>query len=103
MITGMLMLYVTPNTATHQAHFGGTQYALSHLGFHTKVTVYPGFLALVVNLLVAGALTLVLRAAKVPAGADETAGGDYLVEAGEPGVRPLPSEPEELPAGMLPA
>src|SRR5438128_2685043 len=37
MISGFWMLYVTPNAATHRLHFGGSAYALSHLGFDTKV------------------------------------------------------------------
>src|SRR6202023_3028629 len=42
---GLWMLYVTPNPAKHKLHFGGSSYALSHLGFDTQVVVYPGLVA----------------------------------------------------------
>jgi hypothetical protein len=54
MVTGVLMLYDTANPTTGKAHFGGPQYAMSQLGFDTKVTVYTGLLALLVNLAVTG-------------------------------------------------
>jgi solute:Na+ symporter, SSS family len=43
--------------------------------------------------------TLALRAARAPAGADTTSPGDYHVEAGDPGVGPLPvSAGQQAPA-----
>ena len=43
--------------------------------------------------------TLVLRAAGAPAGADTTRPDDYHVEAGDPGVGPLPvSAGQQAPA-----
>jgi SSS family solute:Na+ symporter len=42
-------------------HRGGAQFALSHLGPHTKLTVYAGLLAVLLNLVVTGALTLASR------------------------------------------
>jgi SSS family solute:Na+ symporter len=48
---------------------------------------------------VAAVGTLVLRAARAPAGADATHPGDYHFEAGDPGVGPLPvSAGQEAPA-----
>jgi SSS family solute:Na+ symporter len=94
MIAGFWMLYVTPNAATKRAHFGGSAYALSHLGFDTKVTVYTGFIAVVLNLLVAIVVTLVLRAMKTPDGPDATTEDDYFVDEGdariEPGTQQFP-------------
>ncbi|RZS90963.1 SSS family solute:Na+ symporter [Motilibacter rhizosphaerae] len=90
---GVWMLWVTPNPAAKKVHFGGSQYAFAHLGFDTKVTVYTGLAALVVNLLVAVVLTPVLRAARVADGADRTTEEDYLVEAGDPRVAPVAPVP----------
>jgi SSS family solute:Na+ symporter len=56
----------------------------------SKVTVYTGAIALTLNLVVAAVGTLVLRAARAPAGADTTHPGDYHFQAGDPGVGPLP-------------
>jgi solute:Na+ symporter, SSS family len=90
LVGGALMLYDTPNPMTGKEHFGGAQYALSKFGFDSKVTIYTGAIALTLNLVVAVAGTLVLRAARAPAGADTTRPDDYHVEAGDPGVGPLP-------------
>jgi SSS family solute:Na+ symporter len=90
--TGMIMLYKTPNPLTGKQHFGGAQYALSHFGWDTKVSVYTGILALLVNLVVAAVGTLVLRAARVPGGVDETQAGDYHLES-DAEVGPLPVAP----------
>ncbi|NJC69625.1 sodium:solute symporter [Planosporangium thailandense] len=93
MVVGFWMLWVTPNAATRHKHFGGSAYALSHLGFDTKVTMYTGFLAVLVNLVVVVLATLVLRAMKTPDGVDATVEDDYHVDAGDPGVTPTPAEP----------
>jgi SSS family solute:Na+ symporter len=90
LVAGALMLYDTPNPLTAKQHFGGAQYALSKLGFDSKVTIYTGVIALTVNLVVVVVGTVVLRAARAPAGADATHPGDYHFEAGDPGVGPLP-------------
>jgi SSS family solute:Na+ symporter len=91
MATGLYMLYQTPNAMNGKAHFGGPQYALSHLGVDSKVTIYTGIVALLVNIVVAVVVTLVVRAAGRPYGEDATHPHDYLAEAGEPGVEPLPA------------
>ena len=101
---GLYMLYDTPNMVTGKKHFGGPQYMLSNFGLNTKVTLYTGVIALVINLLVAFLVTALVRgtrgrAAELP---DETEPEDYVVEAGDPGVRPLPGAPAEeeaVPAG----
>jgi SSS family solute:Na+ symporter len=97
LLAGLWMLYITPavNVGTGQRarpHFGGAQFALSHWGFDTKLTVYTGLIAVAVNLLVAAILTPFLRGRGVAAGDDQTRDDDYHVEAGDPDVKPLPAE-----------
>jgi SSS family solute:Na+ symporter len=87
---GLYMLYDTPNVTTGKAHFGGAQYALTNFGFDTKVTLYTGFLALALNLVIVVVGSLVLRAAGAPEGTDSTEPSDYYVDEGDPGVRPVP-------------
>jgi len=81
---GLYLLYLIPNPAAGRAHFGGSALALDKLtvlGWHplagSQVQIYVGFVALVVNLLVAVVLTPVLRSRKVAEGADTTAPLDY--------------------------
>ncbi|MGC9667190.1 monocarboxylate uptake permease MctP [Planosporangium sp. 12N6] len=88
MAAGFWMLWLTPNLATKREHFGGSAFALSHLGIDTKVTVYTGFLAVLINLVVAVLGTLVLRALKTPDGVDATVEDDYHVDEGDPRVKP---------------
>jgi SSS family solute:Na+ symporter len=84
MAYGMYLLYLIPNPASAHLHFGGSALSLAKLtlfGWHpfgaSKVQIYVGFVALVINLVVAVLVTLVLRARKVPNGSDETAPSDY--------------------------
>jgi SSS family solute:Na+ symporter len=79
MLAGLWMLYTVPNPATHHAHFGGSAFNLSHLG-GPNVTIYAGFVAVFVNLLVVVAGTAIARAAKIPDGSDITAADDYHVD-----------------------
>jgi solute:Na+ symporter, SSS family len=96
LIAGLYMLYDTPNAVTGKAHFGGAQYALSNFGFDTKVTLYTGIIALALNLVVGFVVTAVVRATRVGRELeDRTIPEDYLIEAGEPGVEPLPATPAE--------
>ena len=96
MLSGLWMLYDTPNPTTGKTHFGGAQYALSKLGFgDTKVTLYTGIIALVVNLVVGFAVTALVRMGRRSELPDETEPGDYEVEAGDRGVGPLPETPIE--------
>jgi solute:Na+ symporter, SSS family len=101
MAAGMWMLYDTPNPNTGKEHFGGAQYALSKFGIDTDVTLYTGLIAIALNLIVAFAVTAVLRVTGAPELEDRTRPDDYEVEAGDPGVHDLPEEPEE--AGTVPA
>ena len=92
---GLVMLYQVPQrggrdgTTILRPHFGGSAWPLSHLGLGTNITVYVGVLALAVNLLVAVALTPVLRALRVPHGDDVTRPADYVADQGQAKVRPM--------------
>jgi SSS family solute:Na+ symporter len=104
MITGLWMLYEIPklNPATHavvKEHFGGSAFALSKLGFDTKITIYPGLVAVLVNLIVVVVVTLILRAMNVASGVDGTAPTDYTAEREDPTVRDLPDPLASAPPG----
>ncbi|GAA2211530.1 sodium:solute symporter [Nonomuraea monospora] len=86
---GMWMLYLIPNPASGKQHFGGSAFALSNFGFDTKMTIYAGFLALAVNLIVAVVGTVIFKAAKVADGEDATAQDDYFADEGDPKVKDL--------------
>jgi solute:Na+ symporter, SSS family len=77
MVVGLAMLYTTQNAATGKQHFGGSLYRWSDLGFDTDKTIYPGLIAVLVNLAVCVAGTYVLRALRAPAGTDVTDPADY--------------------------
>ncbi|MBB5869886.1 SSS family solute:Na+ symporter [Allocatelliglobosispora scoriae] len=81
---GMWMLYQVANPVTGKAHFAGSAFPLSELGFDTKMTVYAGLIAVVVNLVVAALATVVLRAAKIADGRDATTTADYFVDSDTP-------------------
>jgi solute:Na+ symporter, SSS family len=95
LVAGLYMLYDTPNPTTGKAHFGGSSYALSNFGVDTKVAVYTGILALIANLIVVIVGTLILKAIRAPSRDDDTRAADYEVEAGDPGVEPLPATADE--------
>ncbi len=95
LLTGLLMVYDTPNPATGKEHFGGAQYALSNFGIDTEVTLYTGIIALTANLLVVIVGSLVLRALRAPDGEDLTQPRDYEAEAGDWATRPLPTTPDQ--------
>ena len=109
MLAGFWMLWVTPAvtyTAANKPptvtkeHFGGSGFALSKLGFDTKMTIYAGLVAVLVNVLVAIVATLILRAANVEDGADETQDQHYFADRGDPRVHDLPTgEGEVAPVG----
>jgi SSS family solute:Na+ symporter len=96
MIAGLYMLYNTANAVTGKAHFGGAQYKLSNISFFgdTKLTVYTGAIALALNLIVAIVVSLVLRGGR-DRFEDRTQPDDYVVEAGDPGVKDIEPAPEE--------
>ncbi|GAB3335200.1 sodium:solute symporter [Micromonospora halotolerans] len=96
---GMWMLYQIPG-ANGRQHFGGSAFSLGEFGFDTTRTVYVGFVAVLVNLLVAVLGTLILRAAKVTDGTDGTTADDYHADAGDP--RLVPAARTETGAGAAP-
>jgi solute:Na+ symporter, SSS family len=102
MAAGFWMLWSTPQTLVTadgpkvvREHFGGSAFRLSELGLDTTTTVYSGFLALAVNLLVAAAVSVALRLGGVPAGHDGTDDVDYVLDRGDARVHDL----EELADG----
>ncbi|KHL03495.1 monocarboxylate uptake permease MctP [Sinomonas humi] len=80
-IFGTVSAYDVVNPATH-AHFGGS---LANIP-GTNISVYIAISAFVLNLIVAIVLTLVLRAFKVPQGADMTRPSDYGADETDPRV-----------------
>jgi SSS family solute:Na+ symporter len=98
LVAGVWMLYTIPNPNTGRAHFGGSAFKLAELGLtDTGVTVYVGFLAVLLNLVVAALLTLALRAGNVPDGEDATRRSDYFADLGDPRVHDLPEITGEEP------
>jgi solute:Na+ symporter, SSS family len=96
MAMGMWMLWNIPNAATGRAHFGGSAFALEKLGFDSPKTIYAGFIAVLVNLLVAVVVTVVLRAMKKPDGVDGTTDDDYFADEGDPRLERARTRPDEL-------
>ncbi|MGX6601812.1 monocarboxylate uptake permease MctP [Micromonosporaceae bacterium Da 78-11] len=80
------MLWEIPNAATKRAHFGGSAFPLEKFGFDTPRTIYVGFVAVLVNVVVAVVVTLILRATKTPEGVDGTAPDDYFADEGDPRI-----------------
>jgi solute:Na+ symporter, SSS family len=72
--------------AVIREHLGGSAFNLSELGLDSTLTIYAGFLAVAVNLVVAALATLALRAARASDGTDSTAPHDYVVDRGDPEV-----------------
>jgi solute:Na+ symporter, SSS family len=106
MAVALAMVYdipkLNPDGTVARAHFGGSSYALSNFGLDTKVTVYAGLIALLVNLVVAVAVTAVLRAMKVADGVDGTADSDYTAEREDPTFRDLPDPLSDEPLDGAP-
>ncbi|SDY51079.1 solute:Na+ symporter, SSS family [Modestobacter sp. DSM 44400] len=104
MAAGIWMLYnvprMGPGGVVVRQHFGGSSFSLGKLGFDTTTTVYAGFLAVLVNLVVTAVVTFALRAMKVDDGVDGTAETDYTAEREDPSVRDLPDPLESAPPGV---
>jgi SSS family solute:Na+ symporter len=78
------MLYSIPSPDGKHLHFGGSGLALGKLsvfGWHpfvgSQVQIYPGFVALIANIVVAAVVTLLVRAVRVKNGTDTTKVDDY--------------------------
>ncbi len=106
MALGLWMLYdiPNPNPLLKHPHFGGSAFPLKNwfdptvLGLNKATTVYVGFVAVVVNLLVAVLVTLLCKAFRAPDGVDTTSPDDYVADSG---VVPAPAGdalPEPAPA-----
>ncbi|NUR88841.1 MAG: sodium:solute symporter [Nonomuraea sp.] len=87
--SGMWMLYTVENPATKHAHFGGSAFSLAKLGLDTKMTIYAGFIALAVNLVVAVLGTWLFRALKTADGEDGTQPSHYSADEGDPKIKDL--------------
>jgi SSS family solute:Na+ symporter len=81
---GTIAAYNVVNPVTH-AHFGGS---IAPIPF-TDVPVYIAITAFVLNAIVSVALTLILRALRVPDGRDRTTHADYGADEGDPKVVPV--------------
>ncbi|WP_115944423.1 monocarboxylate uptake permease MctP [Amycolatopsis thermalba] len=96
MVWGIIMLYGIPNPKTGKAHFGGSALALDKLsifGWHpfsgSMIQIYPGFVALIANLVVAVIVTVIARSLKVFNGTDDTEGTDYHADEHDKDLRPI--------------
>jgi SSS family solute:Na+ symporter len=96
MIVALWMLWEIPNAATGRAHFGGSAFPLSKIGFDTPKTLYVGFIAVLVNALVAVIVTLILRQMKTPEGVDGTTPDDYFADEGDPRLEKERATPDTL-------
>ena len=92
---GLFLLYLIPNPAANRLHFGGSALALDKLtllGWHpfagSQVQIYVGFVATVLNLLVAVILSPILRGRSAE-GTDATAPADYHADEGSERLRPV--------------
>ena len=78
---GIGMLYQIPNPNNGKLHFGGSAYKLSEIGLDSQKQIYVGFVAVIINLLVAILVTVLLRQTGAPAMTDDaTAPDDYFVD-----------------------
>ncbi|WP_409184148.1 monocarboxylate uptake permease MctP [Amycolatopsis sp. VS8301801F10] len=99
MAWGLIMLYGIPNPANGKLHFGGSALAMGNLsifGWHpfrgtglAVVQIYPGFVALIANIVVAAVVSVIARAAKWSPGNDETEPEDYHADEHDKDLRPI--------------
>jgi SSS family solute:Na+ symporter len=88
LLVGLAMLYQIPNPNNGKEHFGGSAFKFSELGLDSDKQIYVGFVAVVVNLVVAALLTLVLRRTNAPDLGDVTAPEDYTADRDPAGPPP---------------
>ena len=96
---GLWLLYTIPNPVTKSLHFGGSALTLAKIDVFgwqpfgdSKVQIYVGMVALLVNLVVAVVISVILRTAKVSNGTDHTSPLDYHVDETPTPVRPAVPE-----------
>jgi SSS family solute:Na+ symporter len=93
MTAALVLLYQIPKVdaagTVLKPHFGGSGYPLSNFGFDTQVSVWAGFIAIIMNLVVAVVVTMILQAMKVSSGVDRTQHSDYFAELGDPDVKEI--------------
>jgi SSS family solute:Na+ symporter len=93
MVWGLIMLYGIPNPASGKQHFGGSALPLkdlSILGWHpfsSTMQIYPGFVALLANLVVAAVVTIIAKRMKIFNGTDDTEGTDYHTDEHDKSLR----------------
>lgn len=90
MVYGTVAAYNVINPVSGN-HFGGSVAnipGIAQMG-------YIGLTAFGINLIIAAVLSVILRAAKVPNGVDETIKGDYFADAADPRVERLAVGPHE--------
>jgi SSS family solute:Na+ symporter len=88
---GLYLLYNTPQYSADlrsviRPHFGGSLWPLAKWGIHTTASVYIGLAALILNLIIVVAGTLMLRLLRVPGGIDHTRPEHYTADADDPSV-----------------
>jgi SSS family solute:Na+ symporter len=93
---GLIMLYGIPNPKTGRQHFGGSALPLKNLslfGWHpfdgSMMQIYPGFVALVANIVVGAVVTVIARRMKVFNGTDDTDPTDYHADEHDEDLRPV--------------
>ncbi|MCW0212119.1 MAG: sodium:solute symporter [Pseudonocardia sp.] len=104
---GLYLLYLIPNPASGKLHFAGSALTLDKLtifGWHpfagSAVQIYVGFVALVVNLVVAVVVSLFLRGTGVDPGRDATDPEDYHADEGSARLKPV-AEALETPGAAV--
>jgi solute:Na+ symporter, SSS family len=85
-VFGTIAAYRVPSPGVPGSHFGGSADTVPVIGH----TVYIAISAFVINLVISVVLTLVFRAFRLPAGADETRPEHYTAD-------PEPATPEPVP------
>jgi solute:Na+ symporter, SSS family len=86
MVWGTIAAYRVPLPGEPGTHFGGSTDTLPVINH----TVYIGFTGFVLNLVIAAVLTLVFRAFRLPAGADETQPDHYVADPEPAATAPVP-------------
>src|SRR5262249_4695037 len=94
MLYGTLAAYNVVNPATG-SHFAGSVAIIPVVG----ELGYIALTAFAVNALIAAVVTVILNAAGVPNGHDETVKADYFADEGDPRIEKRPEKPlEKVPA-----